>query len=282
MAVFIVVLMTLGYMSLESGMRFSVEISRADQDTFDREEFTGDSVVPYALQRFHDEPDEVRDQRARQLGSILAMPFLFVLWIVVTLYLLGALYGDRKDRSILFWKSMPVSDLDTVIAKLLTALICVPAVYVATMATVHLLALVGATLAAIVHGIPIVALLDTSSEMVSLWFNVVLYLAFVSLWCLPFYGWLLLVSAFAKGTPAAWALGVPLAIVATEMVLTGNDTVGIWIGNHVVPIRAFRDELMGMSTMWDRLLSVDLVLALALGSLFVFGAVWFRRGADEL
>ena len=45
-------------------------------------------------------------------------------------YLLGALYEDRKDRSILFWKSLPVSDTATVLSKVVTAILVMPVVAV--------------------------------------------------------------------------------------------------------------------------------------------------------
>ena len=66
------------------------------------------------------------DQRERMLNSaylLIATPLVPVLWVVVFMYFLTCLYDERKDRSILFWKSMPVSDAMTVIAKLLTGLV---------------------------------------------------------------------------------------------------------------------------------------------------------------
>jgi ABC-2 type transport system permease protein len=42
-----------------------------------------------------------------------------VLSFVIFFYLLGALYDDRRDRSILFWKSLPLSDTSTVLSKVI-------------------------------------------------------------------------------------------------------------------------------------------------------------------
>src|SRR6202035_1214528 len=71
-----------------------------------------------------------------QAGALDGMVFIAVTFFVVmsiysTWYLLDCLYADRKDRSILFWKSMPISDTATVVCKLTTALIVIPAVYFA-------------------------------------------------------------------------------------------------------------------------------------------------------
>lgn len=53
-----------------------------------------------------------------------------VLGFVVFFYCLGALYDDRRDRSILFWKSLPISDTGTVLSKVLSATVLAPAIAV--------------------------------------------------------------------------------------------------------------------------------------------------------
>ncbi|HHL32301.1 MAG TPA: hypothetical protein ENJ41_06910, partial [Oceanospirillales bacterium] len=77
--------------------------------------------------------NELSNLTTSQLGTFWDMQFvgistlfLFVLFIVLFFYLLGALFDDRKDGSILFWKSLPISDSETVLSKLLTAIIFVP------------------------------------------------------------------------------------------------------------------------------------------------------------
>ena len=45
------------------------------------------------------------------------IPFYIAAGVVVVVYLLDCLYGERRDRSILFWRSLPVSDTQTVLAK---------------------------------------------------------------------------------------------------------------------------------------------------------------------
>src|SRR3982074_3611727 len=55
-----------------------------------------------------------------------SVPQYLVMVIVLSFYLMDCLYQERKDRSILFWKSLPVSDANTVISKLLVAVVVVP------------------------------------------------------------------------------------------------------------------------------------------------------------
>src|ERR1700687_5194317 len=49
--------------------------------------------------------------------DVAAMMFIFTAFMVGVFYCLDALHGERRDRSILFWKSLPVSDLTTVLSK---------------------------------------------------------------------------------------------------------------------------------------------------------------------
>src|SRR5262249_34513186 len=63
----------------------------------------------------------------------MSMPIGIVLFFVVFFYLLGALYNDRADRSVLFWKSLPLSDIETVLAKVVTAALVAPILSVGAM-----------------------------------------------------------------------------------------------------------------------------------------------------
>ena len=71
----------------------------------------------------------------------LSSTFVFAMWILITFYALDALYAERKDRSILFWRSIPVTDFDTVLSKLVTALLIIPLVSFAIIAATHLIVL---------------------------------------------------------------------------------------------------------------------------------------------
>ena len=87
-----------------------------------------------AIGRVHidmdDAPDLSSEQQRVALFSIiqwvLAMPLYIVIIFVGSFYLLDCLYAERKDRSIRFWKSWPVSDGLTVCAKLLVGLVIAP------------------------------------------------------------------------------------------------------------------------------------------------------------
>jgi len=141
-----------------------------------------------------------------------------VLFFVLFFYLLGALYDDRRDRSVLFWKSLPVSDTSTVLSKLAAAVLLAPliAFLVATAAYVVLLLLVG--LWAMLHGInPLPAI--GASHTLGLFWRLLLTIPLDALIALPTAGWLLFWSAYARSKPFLWAVLVPLfAFIANSWI----------------------------------------------------------------
>lgn len=156
---------------------------------------------------------------ARQLSALMqtglgsmAVLFNVVILLITAFYLLDSLYAERKDRSILFWKSLPVSDLVVVSSKLLTAAVLIPSVgAVVFLFTAVAILLILGTFAlfagsGIVFAVGPGAIADTMVTMI--------YALLVqSLWYLPLFGWLLLVSAWAKRTVLLWAI-LPLWAIA--------------------------------------------------------------------
>jgi ABC-2 type transport system permease protein len=153
---------------------------------------------------------------------MIAMTFFIVMAIYSTWYLLDCLYADRKDRSILFWKSMPISDTATVSAKLGTALILIPLVYFAfaDLTTLLMAFIISVRASAFVgislwHG-------DLWLQIQVLWLYLI---ATTAIWYLPVAGWLLAVSAWAKRAVILWALLPPLALALAERVFLGSHVI---------------------------------------------------------
>jgi ABC-2 type transport system permease protein len=136
--------------------------------------------------------------------------------IVGIFYSLDCLYGERRDRTIFFWKSLPVSDLITVLSKLAIPLLILPLLsFVITIATQFLMLLMSSVILA-GSGVNIGALWrDATFLHVSL---VLLYhlLMVHGLWYAPIYGWLLLVSAWAPRAPFLFAFLPPFVIYGVE------------------------------------------------------------------
>src|ERR1700724_2273472 len=160
---------------------------------------------------------EGRDVFARryELAAALIMGTALIVGIF---YTLDALYGERRDRSILFWKSLPVSDLITVLSKLTIPIVILPLLsFAITIATQFIMLLLGS-----------IILLGSGVNIATLWTGasfvhvslVLLYhlLTVHGLWYAPLYGWLLLVSAWAPRAPFLWAFLPPFVICGVEKI----------------------------------------------------------------
>ena len=212
---------------------------------------------------------------------VIAANFAFMLSFVMFFYLLDCLYRDRKDRSILFWKSLPVSDWLTVGIKLFTGLVCVPVVYFLFIVVTQFIFLLGASLAAFSSDVSVwSSLWQPSMVIFGVWADIWFYYTVILLWQLPLYCWVIFVSAFARSVPFVWVVGVPFAIVSTESIFGGN-AISSWIWHHVVP-QIGKMNLTGVGDIVDRIASLDFLITLVVSGILVSGAVWFRSKADEM
>jgi ABC-2 type transport system permease protein len=160
-----------------------------------------------------------------QSSVSLAMPYshtgmlaMFTGIIVALVYCLDTLYGERRDRSVLFWKSLPVSDTTTVLAKALVPLVVLPLMVFAMTFIVQLLILLVSTVAVLAHG-ESVALFWTKLPFFQLVAGTLYSLIVLALWFAPVYAWLMLVSGWARRTVFLWATLPLLAIVAVEVIV---------------------------------------------------------------
>ena len=176
-------------------------------------------------------------------GFLLAVgaTFFAVMSIYSTWYLLDCLYADRKDRSVLFWKSMPISDTTTVLSKLATALIVIPAVYFAgaDLTTLIMAFIVSVRWSASIDG----ALWHANLwlQLQTLWLYMI---ATTGLWYLPIAAYLLVVSAWAKRAVMLWSLLPPLTLVLAERWFFNSHVIADVLGKRLLgyPAQAFRDD----------------------------------------
>ncbi|WP_245559572.1 hypothetical protein [Luteimonas mephitis] len=136
-------------------------------------------------------------------------PFI-VLAFVVFFYCLGALYDERKDRSVLFWKSLPVSDAQTVLSKVASAVVVAPVLAVIASLATMLAFMVMLSIVVLFHGGNPWTLLWGPASPLTIAASSLVWIPVYALWALPTVGWLLLCSAWSRSKPFLWALMVPL------------------------------------------------------------------------
>jgi ABC-2 type transport system permease protein len=158
-------------------------------------------------------------------------------FLVGIFYCLDALHGERRDRSILFWKSLPVSDLTTVLSKASIPLVALPLLIFAITVTLQLfmrllsaavLLISGAGAATQLAGLPLFEM-----ELVLLY-----GLSVLALWHAPIYCWLLLVSGWARRATFLWAVLPPLAIGVFEKIAFHTSYVGSLLHNRLLGFAA--------------------------------------------
>lgn len=158
---------------------------------------------------------------AKRFGAA-AMYIVGAAVFVGVLYCIEALQRERRDRSILFWKSLPVSDLTTVLSKATIPLLVLPVLTFAVIVATQVIMLVLSTALLPMSGLS-AAVLWTQFPLFRLSLLLLYFLAALTLWHAPIYGWLLLLSAWARRTAFVWAVLPLLAIGAVERVVFGTS-----------------------------------------------------------
>jgi ABC-2 type transport system permease protein len=172
---------------------------------------------------------------------------LFTLGIVVFFYLLDSLLAERKDRSILFWKSMPISDAQVVSSKVITALVLAP-IFVLLVSAVSQLAF-GLIWSLRDASFPADLLIPWNAGA---WLQVQAGFAAlvpaVIVWYLPIAGYLLLVSVWARRNAFLWAV-LPWAFaILVENLITHTNNFGDFLGRRFAGVFEVMDfERMGNS-----------------------------------
>lgn len=184
----------------------------------------------------------------RQLFAVwlgaLVIPQMLVAMIVIVFYALDSLYNERKDRSILFWKSMPVSDAETVGSKLATALLITPlwVWLVSMLSSLLVFAIVSVKLGG-------TALAPLATFHVGTWILLQLTMLqnvlVAALWYAPVVVYLLLMSVYAKRNPFLWAVLPPLLLVIFEEVTFNTSLIASFIGDRLVGF--FREIQLNIS-----------------------------------
>ena len=219
--------------------------------------------------------DEQRDFLSTLMIGLL-VPQLLAGLVVVFFYLLDGLFTERRDRSILFWKSLPVSDTKTVLSKLFVALVAMPLWIWALSLLVGLV--VFGVLAAKVSNTPAAALGTWHGEdWLVLQATLLGKLAVAALWYLPVAGWLLLVSALAKRAPFLWATLPFLVLSLAERIALGTNVMGALVAQRLF---GFREEVSLMSE-FSLLASPDLWIGVAIGAALVYAAIRVRQRSDD-
>ena len=219
---------------------------------------------------------------------------LLALLIVVFFYLLDTLLAERKDRSILFWKSLPVSDAEVVTSKVLTAAVAAP-IFVLLLSAV-LQVLFGLVVWARFHGSVVGAVMPVFDAGVWLQVQAASWLmAFTAIvWYLPLLGYLLLVSVWARRNAFLWAVLPVVSLLIIEAMLNQShefaDFMGRRFAGHIqlmdLGSNGFNDrDMPGVGEVLEAVSRVfaspETWLGVLAAAAMIFGAIRIRRFRDD-
>lgn len=220
-----------------------------------------------------------------------AMLMLATAFVTGVFYSLEALHGERRDRSMLFWKSLPVSDLTTVLAKASIPLVVLPLLTFAVVVAVQLAMLLLSAAVLLVQG-QSAAPLWRELQLFRMWPALLYSLTAIALWHAPLHGFLLLVSGWARRTAALWAVLPLLAVGVLEKLTMDTAHVASWANYRLlgwyaegfagrtregVPLDPLASltpgRLLGAPGLW---------IGLAFAAVFLAAAVRLRRHREPI
>lgn len=252
----------------------------------------GNIIVGNLFQYVEYAPNNIQQGMFRgAFGTVNSVAFIAFVFLAA-FYLLDCLYTERKDRSILFWRSLPVSDTETVLIKLFTAAVVIPAILWLTLISAHITTLI------------LQSVLDTSEansflgvlNLGSYWLNLAAVLLITMLWSLPLLSWLMFCSSWSSRTPLLTVIAIPIIVALVDVLLPFDLNLGshmlsrlpLGFGNQGGAL----DPLLGLNALTIAHSSVlstsivavlsrlDLWLGLVVSAILVILTIQVRRWRD--
>jgi ABC-2 type transport system permease protein len=220
-------------------------------------------------------------------GNCMLLSVIFS--IVLSTYVLRCLFDDRKNKEILFWRSMPVSETINVLVKLGMQILAAPLILLASNIVVIVVLFLMGFIVFWVCGVP-VSYLVTSFVQGNTYFiplQIFFENIFGFLMLLPVIGYFLLASALAKKSPFFTGAIIPGVLMIADVVL--HKLIGINFG-FMDSLGAYAKVLYRVKDTYilQHALIVDVsmlwpfIVCVTIGSLFVAAAIWLRNNRYEI
>ena len=235
----------------------------------------------------------VKDEEAFN-GYVLSVMYvncvlLFLVFsIVLGTYALRCLFDDRKNKDILFWRSMPVSETTNVLVKLGTLILIAPAIILVLNFIVTLAAFLIGLVFCGINGVGPAYLISSAVKGGSFYipFQIFYELVFSLLMLLPVIGFAFFASALAKKTPF-FTFASPLILIVVELILSKAFGITLGIidlftayGSAISQARAA--FVLKESFVFQSFMIAPLVICVSIGAAFIAGAIWLRNNRYEI
>ena len=229
------------------------------------------------------------DQRREAIRAgllVLGFPLVIALGFAVLAYSLSTFFDERKDKSIIFWRSLPVSDSFTVFSKLIVALVVAPLLVIPALLFLHLVSVTAGSIYFAVSDIVPFTWAWQAYPWLD-WIRVIFSLWMQSLWTLPIITWIMLAGAYSR-KPVVAAILPPVVLVLVEGVSLSSSVFLDSLFERVQPwsrASSFPKEyeslgvaelsdiplLFGMTEFW---------VGILISSVFIYLTIYFRSKSD--
>ena len=189
-------------------------------------------LLSIGLDRLAGAPPQERRQLLQRVRGAIATPFVIVCLIVGAFYFAGALYDERRDGSLFFYKSLPVADTHALVSKLIAGLLIAPWIYVAAILAMYLAVLLIVTALSAGANFSAAGIWGSFGFLDGIGHLLFAHVTY-ALMVLPVAAWFLLVSSYVNRGPLLVAVLVPAIPIVVESIVLRSDYVGAWIIGHV-------------------------------------------------
>ena len=217
----------------------------------------------------------------------LGLPILLTVGFGLLAYSLSTFADERKDRSLIFWRSMPVSDLTTVLSKLLFVIFIVPLLVLPNIVLLQSVAIVSASIYFVTNDIVSFGYLWTS-YFISDWFRIIFSLWAQALWSLPIFLWLMLAGTYARRPVIGAAVPLVATIVLERIVFKTNEVLefienrlGFWSRADSFPIASEEIRVVDISDIMLMLSTQAFWIGMIASAILVSGIVYTRSTNNE-
>jgi ABC-2 type transport system permease protein len=208
--------------------------------------------------------------------------------IVISAYALRCLFDDRKNKDILFWRSMPVSETMNVLVKVAMIMLVAPMIILVLNLLVTVLSILLGLVFFGYFGVSPAVLLASAAKGTTWYlpFQIFYELLFAMLMLLPVLGFALLASAWAKRSPF-FLFASPAVLILTDMLLhsfweLNLGVIDLFSHYFYALVDTKAAFLLQQPLVFDVSMWVPLLICIATGACLIAGAIWLRNNRYEI
>jgi ABC-2 type transport system permease protein len=218
---------------------------------------------------------------------VLGLPILLTVGFGMLAYSLSTFADERKDKSLIFWRSMPVSDLTTVLSKLLFIIVVVPLLVIPNIILLQLVAQISASIFFVTNDIVSFSYVWTG-YLITDWFRIIFSLWAQALWSLPIFLWLMFAGTYARRPVIGAAVPLVATIVLERIVFKTNEVwefidnrLGFWSRADSFPIASEEIRVVDISDIALMLSTQAFWIGMIASAVLVAGIVYTRSTNND-